>query len=374
MKKRQKLNQRILIPTISVSIFLIIICVVLIALYLPGWGKQVSNIQSTRTAVSEGEFTQLANATNNAALVLEQETRSAAETMTAIPTFTLTPTLIPTSTSAPSAIICTGKVSGADRSYYLFPNINYRVSEEVANNYPISVLGRWPDKGWYKVSVNGKEGWIRDSFTKLDDVSCIPTIFTVSYLLGLDQENLHPILNDTFASNENIWKDQNGTSIKPIANTQTGDQQLVLNTKDLLIVTTDNQALQNVPVFDLVTSVTFSSRGGENSYFGVRFRENNANYYEIRIFPGDVCRVDVFDSEQEGQNSFFIDRKACVTNSYFVELSLNENSTLNLLVNGYDTISEFNLRDDVESLNGGAIKLFSENGNASFDFITVLSP
>lgn len=373
MKKRQKINQRIVIPVILVSILLVVICIILVALYLPGWSKQVREIQFTRTAVVAGEITQFVEATNTAIVAAEQGTLSAAETLTAVPTFTLTPTLIPTPTSAPSAIICSAKVSRNDGAYYLFPSINYKVSEKIENNSPISILGRWPDKGWYKISVNGKEGWIRDNFAKLDDSNCIPTIFTVSYLLGLDQKGLLPLLNDTFASNENVWMDQNEIAIKPIANGQTGDQQLILNTDAQLTVGADNQLVQKIDAFQLVTSVTFSSPGEDNSYYGIRFRDNDASYYEIRIFPGDLCRVDVFVTGQEGINSFFMDRKACVTNSYFVEMSLSPSSSLDLSVNGYNTISEFNFKDGDGVFKNGTIRLVVSNGSASFDFITILS-
>lgn len=92
----------------------------------------------------------------------------------------------------------------------------------------------------------------------------------MSYLLGLDQKGLLPLLNDTFASNENVWMDQNEIAIKPIANSQTGDQQLILNTDTQLTVGADNQLIQKIDAFQLVTSVTFSSPGEDNSYYGIQ--------------------------------------------------------------------------------------------------------
>lgn len=123
MKKRQKINQK-MVSVILVSILLVVICIILVALYLPGWSKQVREIQFTRTAVVVGEITQLVQETNTAIVAAEQGTLLAARTLTAVPTFTLTPTLIPTPTSAPSAIICSAKVSRNDGAYYPFPRIN----------------------------------------------------------------------------------------------------------------------------------------------------------------------------------------------------------------------------------------------------------
>ena len=378
MKKRQHLNQRIFLPVFLASILLIVICVVLVALYLPHWGKQVSDVQATRTAVIAGEKTQFVEAANTAIVIAEQQTLSVAETLTAVPTPTLTPTLIPSPTlpasptSAPLAKICSAKVAGADRAFYLFPGIGYKGYENIGVGSPVSVLGRYPDRGWYKVSINGKEGWIRSNFVRLDDANCAPTVYSVSFLLGLDQSGMAPLLNDTFASNDNVWTDSTGAIIKSTPDTQTGEQQLVLNAQTQMVVGSDNRFVQDISGFYLVTSVTFSSSVEDNGFLGIRFRDNGTNYYEIRIFPGVSCHVNVFTTGQD-ITTFLMDPKACISNSYFIEMSFSSKNSLNLNVNGYGVVSSFNFKDTDGLFTNGAIKLVANKGKAFFDFITITS-
>lgn len=366
MKKTPQLNQRILRPVLLASILLIAICLVLVSLYLPGWSEQVRDLQATGTAVINGETTQLAGSTNTAVVIAAQQTQAVASTLTAIPTATAT------QTSAPIAKICSAKVVGDTRAFYLFPSIGYKGYQNVSVGTPINILGRWPDKGWYKVSINNAEGWMRNNSIRPDDASCDPVVYTVSYLLGLDEPGSTPLLNDSFASNENVWTDGTGSTIRPTTDPATSEQRLVIESEAQSILEPDNRSIRDVTAFRLVTSVELSSFNASQGFLGIRFRDNETNYYELRIFPGTLCEVHILATNQE-INNFLMDRKACISNSYYIDLSLSPDSILGLAVNGYVVISSFNLKDNEGLFENGKVRLVVNQGKAAFDFITILS-
>jgi hypothetical protein len=366
MKKKQQWNQRIVRPVLLSSIVLIVICLFLVALYVPGWSKQVKNLQGTSTAVVSGTNTQVAGSTNTAAVIAEQQTQAAIATLRAVTTATAT------ATSAPVGQICGAKVVGDISPFYLFPSTGYKEYQNITFGTPVNILGRWPDKGWYKVSIDDAEGWMRSNSIRLDDPNCDPIVYTISYLLGLDQTGTTPLLNDSFATNENIWADSSGTRISPTTNFATTEQQLVINAEEQSVVSTDTRLILDVPAFHFVTSVELSSFVKNQSFLGIRFRDNDTNYYEIRIFPGTLCEVRILKTNEE-INKFRMDPKACISNSYFIDLSLSSDSTLNLRMNGFDVISSFNFGDNEDLIENGTIKLVVNKGKAAFDFIAVTS-
>lgn len=371
---QQRLNTKIILPTFIVSILTILACFVLAALYMPGFRKSVVSVQETQTAIIDSEKTQVAIITGTAAQVDVQNTLSVSKTQTAIPTVTMTPTSLPTFTPVPISEMCDAKVIENGQAIYTLPGIGYKGYSNIQIDTPIKIIGRWPDTTWYKISTIDRIGWIRANAIQLLDINCAPTIFSVSYLLGMDEVG-KVVLNDTFASNENAWFDGAGVQLIPSADVQTKEQQLVVDSKKQEVVTTNNQFIQNVQAFNFSTSVSFSaySNAGD-SFIGLRFHDNQQSYHEIQIFPGELCRADVFSTNQK-INSFPINLNACASNSFYIEVFLSSNNTLNLKVNGYDVVSSLNLKDNSGNVaTSGALKLVVNKGRAAFYFIAVTLP
>ncbi len=378
MNNRQKASNKIILPTLAGSLVIIVVCIVLLALYLPGWQEKVNIVQSTRTAVAADEKAQAIASTKTAAEEKTQVAFSAAQTLTSAPTstplpsVTPSPTLASTPTLIPTQMLCNAKVAGVDRAFYFAPSVGYTY-KVVSVGTPVKVLGRWADRSWLKVSVDNEDGWMRSDSIKFENANCnSATVYSVSYLLGLDQPNSIILLNDTFASGENTWFDATNTALVPAADA-TGEQQLVINSKSQSVISADNPNIVDVQSFHLITSVLLSTNAADEGFVGFRFRDDGTNYYEIQLFSGEVCSVNIVASGQK-INSFNMDRKACINNSMYVEMSFSSNYLLDLRVNGYDVTSSYKFNDLNSQYTDGAIKLVVNKAKASFDFISIVTP
>lgn len=377
MNKRQKTSNKIILPTMIGSFVIIGVCIVLLAFYLPGWREKVNIAQSTRTAIAADEN---ATAIALSKTAIEQKTQLAlsnAQTLTAAPTFTPLPSVTPSPTLAstptliPTQMLCDAKVSGVERALYFAPGVGYRY-KVIGVGTPVKVLGRFADRGWLKVSANNEDGWMRSDSIKFDNNNCNnATVYSISYLLGLDRPDTTILLNDTFASGENTWYDSTSTNLVPVADV-TGEQQLVINTKSREVISTDNSNIVDNQAFRLITSVSLTNII-DDGFVGIRFRDDGTNYYEIQLFPGEICNVNVIASGQK-INNFTMDRKACVTNSMYIELSFSSSYLLDLRVNGYDVMSSYKFNDLNSQYTDGTIRFVVNKSKAAFDFVTIVTP
>jgi hypothetical protein len=268
-------------------------------------------------------------------------------------------------------MLCDAKVSGVERALYFAPGVGYRY-KVISVGTPVKVLGRFADRGWLKVSANNEDGWMRSDSIKFDNNNCnSATVYSISYLLGLDQPDTTILLNDTFASGENTWYDSSSTNLVPVADV-TGEQQLVINTKSQEVISTDNSNIADNQAFRLITSVSLTNII-DDGFVGIRFRDDGTNYYEIQLFPGEICNVNVVASGQK-INNFTMDRKACVTNSMYIELSFSSSYLLDLRVNGYDVMSSYKFNDLNSQYTDGTIRFVVNKSKAAFDFVTVVTP
>ncbi len=359
------MNKRVLILTVLICLAIVVACIIAGSSY---YAKITVPIGSTREVIE----TQTAAAATSFSL---SATNSVFQTQTAIPTNTPlpTPTMIPTSTATvtppPEQTLCDAVVQGDSRALYPVPGQGHKSFDRIlAVGEKVKILGRLSDNGWYKVEVSGEQGWIKSASLQVTD-SCKPTIFDLHYLAGWLDPNEDLVLEDTFATNANIWVDANSQK-NILPNTlQQGESVLNISSDGSIIVEPMNFQTNNVAAFKLYTSFTVDNVS-EQSYFGFRFRESEGNYYEL-LFSPLTCQVNVTDAN----NLIFtkqLDLKTCIDRYYDLYISLTSDD-LEVQINGFDPIL-VHLQNPNGELSQGKISLVLNKMTTSLDYIVITKP
>lgn len=380
-------NSRVTLTVIVSLVVLVVICSGLGAAYAPFYTNrritrltQIADNQlaATASATQAKGATQLAQLPTQTALAGATQTEAARPTTTASPTPTLTPTNTATPTPTPTATLppvvveCPATVAGTERLLYPVPG-GGQVSDAIllTRASPITIIGRLEDDGWLQVRTGeGVVGWMRGDVISSNSSNCQPTIYDLSYLLGM-VEGQAVIADDTFISNENGWTNNLGEPLSPVLNAS-GDAQLVLTTSAVDVLRPSNPRLRDLPAFELATSfsrVNFVS----DSYVGVRFRANDLTAYEVRVLRN--CEIGVYATNglvfsrpvDPGENTCTDDLED------WLMISFTTDYVLTIHFNDADPF-EVRLEDPAGLYSGGGLELVVGNAKATFSYVVVTAP
>jgi len=368
------MNKRMWLYIAFVVIIVVFSCIVLIALYLPGYTEKKETIAVANTQAAYVQQTQDALRTVESAESTKIALRQVAETLTARPTVTLTPTLSPTiaptitPTPIPVAQECTAKIIGTDRTMFKMPSMGIPTNTALPVGQEIVLIGKIEDGSWYKIRYNQTEGWIRsDFFVIVGD--CTPTTYQIHYLLNISTIANDILIDDTFVGNYYQWKLSTGSFVYP-EQTNYGDEQLILNnpSEQPISLLPNKPGLGNIKDFHLITSFTRTSHDSDNSWVGIQFRSNNGNAYSIRISP--LCEVSVLANDAIVFRRDL--RKECVQNQYVLDTTL-VNYELFVSLNSSDQMN-ISLPDPSGSYSSGSISLTAVRAKAVFDYFLLTTP
>lgn len=299
-----------------------------------------------------------------------QTAYSISATLTAIPTNTPQPSPTVTTTASSQGVTCYATIQGNSGAIYPVPGQgHFDTYTPVEVNTEVKIIGRLIDGGWYKAEVNGKQGWAKSDSLRFE-TSCQPTVYDLHVLANWQGSDEKLILEDTFGAKANVWINPlTKTIFAPRTNAQ-GEAQLEINADQETLVTTTNPRLANVTAFRLYTSLAVDNKS-EQSYVGVRFRDNEPNYYQVLLSPS-ACNVSV-SATNNLIYSNELDRRICAGRYYDVLLTLSNDYKLVLNVNGYDVIL-IDLPDQGGQYSKGSIKLVVNDSDVKFDYIVILAP
>ena len=370
------MNIRLVVIVIIAAIVIVMSCVGLY-LYYDAYivAPQVSNRQVTRV-----HETALAVAETEAAVA---KTEAYAQTLTAQPTITPTPsqtpspTSTPTDTPAPPKNICLAKIADTKRLMLAVPGGGVREgSKNLSKGSEVEIIGRVQDLGWYQVQYQGDVGWLRSDFVAFDGSDCKPTIYDLSYLLGVLGDHYRPLLDDTFMGNENNWVDDDGQPVFSEETDYRESQLAVRAANETRIISSNTQKLASLTDFGLITSLS-RENSTTKSYVGIQFRKNDEAFYALRMFGvNDGCLIKIIEMPNEktifervmltGENicgDDFSDYLVMYLNGYDLEFRVNDSEFLNVT-----------LSDPDGNFTSGTIALEVSNANAAFDFLVLTIP
>jgi len=350
------MNRRVIWLTLLISLSIIFACALAAFLFYKG-----VTIPTLSTATQE--MLQANNYATQTAISI-----AATQTLAAMPTSTLQPSPTVTPTAPPPQVTCNSYAKSASQAIYPVPGQGHNEIGE-ANSY-VRIIGRLADSGWYKVEVDGKQGWMKSDSVSIE-ASCQPTTYDLHYLANWLTPDKQLIFEDLFATNTNVWLDAVTKINYLVKFTTKGEGQLEVNARKEALVTTTNPTLANLTAFTLYTSFTVSNVS-DRSYVGVRFSDSGANYYQILLFPSN-CIISVYTDS----NLFYsqhMDPKACTDRYYDVSLAFSNDNHLDLQLNGFTPPVSINLQDPSGSYHGGGIKLVVNASDVQFDYLVILAP
>jgi hypothetical protein len=348
------MNQRVISLTVLVCFGILVACGLAASLFyrgvtVPALSTQEalqSNIKATQTAFS------------------------ISATLAAVPTNTPSPSPTVTLTVPPTSVVCDATIQGVARAIYPVPGQGHFDSyTPVEVNTKVKILGRLEDRGWYIVEANGKQGWVKSDSLRMVG-TCQPTVYDLHYLADWQGPDEQLILEDTFAANANAWINAATRDIFSIRTNAPDGAQLEINADQETLIATTNPRMANVTAFRLYTSFTVDNKS-DQSYVGVRFRDSEANYYQVILSP-ETCNMIVYATN----NPFYsnqLDPRICQARYYDMILTLSNDNKLALQVNGYDVIL-IDLQDPERQYGQGSIKLVVNQSHVKFDYIVILAP
>jgi hypothetical protein len=348
------MNQRVIWLTSLIGLGIIIACSIAAFLY---YGGVTAPTLSTQEALQSS--------------ISATQTADSISTMrAAIPTHTPSQTPTMTVTVPPQEVTCDATIQGISRAVYPVPGQGHFDSyTAVEDNANVKIIGRLADRGWYKVEVNGTQGWVKSDSLRMEG-SCEPTVYDLHHLANWLGSEERLVLEDTFAANQNAWIDATTRDIFSIRSNAQDGAQLEVNTHQETLVTTINPRLASLTAFRLYTSFTVDDKS-DQSYVGVRFRDSEVNYYQVILTP-ETCNVSVYATN----NLFYsdqLDPRICQALYYDMILTLSNDYKLGLQVNGYDVIL-IDLQDPDRQYGQGSIKLVVNQLDVKFDYIVILAP
>lgn len=297
------------------------------------------------------------------------QTQVAVPTNTPLPTSTEQPTLTPVPTNPPPQTICNAQVAGTSRAMYPVPGQGrtyFNKLVEAGTN--VKILGRIGDNNWYKVDVNGEQGWMKSDTLKLSN-ACRPTVYDLHYLSNWLSPDENLILDDTFSSNANVWIDTATQGIV-LADTIGNESVLSIQADKERIVTTTNPRASDISAFKLYTSFSIEYAIDE-SYFGIRFRDSGSDYFQIKFTPS-TCKLEIYAT-----NALVyppnLDSKTCIGRYYDVELALTPDYKLSVQINGFEPIT-VNLQDPDGRYGHGKIDFVVNKLNVYLNYVVITSP
>jgi hypothetical protein len=361
-----------------------IVCLIIVASTYPKFRQQLSQQQEERATLSANQTAIAAvEQAGKTATAVKQEQESVLATQQYQSAMTATqaalPTVTPTLTPAPLAVACEATVSQVSRPAYPVPSEGDPTGRtQIAKDQSVEVMGRISDSGWYKIQYQNKTYWMRGEYLRFNN--CTPTLYDLSYLLGLASPDQAILLEDTFVANYGNWKDQNGNlvSIKPDPRNNI-DQQLIIATYPRAWVRPDNSNLREIGNFHLYTSFQISSADPSQQLLprvGIRFSWKDPNYYLISIYP-QTCKISVEEIGAAGATTRFERNLIGACNQgpdyfFYLDLEFSE-SVLTLKVNGFEPAT-VNLDDPSGSYATGTLAFEAQQANVRFDFITITAP
>jgi hypothetical protein len=374
-------NSRVTMTVLASLVIIVIMCALTGAVYAPYYADrrglrltQIADGQNTATAAVTQAIgaTRLAQLPTQTAIAGATQTEAARPTITPTPTDTPTPTATPTNTPPAAVVECLATAVGTERMLYPVPGGGQvRDAVQVPRGSPVTIIGRLEDNGWLQVrSEAGDIGWMRSDTLSPEPASCQANIYALSYLLGM-VEGRQVVADDTLISNENAWVNGEGEPLSPVLNAY-GDAQLVLNTNSLDRVRPGNRRLQDLPAFELVTSLSRVNLLSD-SYVGVRFRASDLTYYEVRVQRN--CQVGVYAINElvftrpvaPGENTCTDDQED------WLDIAFTVDNLLTVQLNDGDPF-EVHLEDAAGLYTGGGIELVVNHARANFSFIVITAP
>jgi hypothetical protein len=352
------MNKRILLLTTLVSAVIVVICVMAASLY--NSARTVPAIQTQEGL--RAEFYAEETASSVAATVSSKQTQDAIPTNTPLPSPTVTPTI------APEAITCAAIIQGTTRAIYPVPGQGFSYfSQPLASGTEVTILGRLTDRGWQKIEADGVQGWIRDDGLSTSG-SCQPTIFDLHYLQNWVGPTEQLLLEDTFAFGD-PWMDSNGSTLLTKASS-TGEAMLEVLATNEVLLSPPKLTKTDISAFKIFSSITVD-QVREDSFIGVRFRENGSNYYQVELFP-KKCLLVVYDSENLVYSNE-LDPAICIDRYYDISAALAENNRFELQINGFDPIS-MNLQDSGGQQTHGSVKMAANNIGMQLNYFVLVAP
>jgi hypothetical protein len=206
---------------------------------------------------------------------------------------------------------------------------------------------------------------------------CEVPIYELSTLLGMQQEAVSLVVDETFATNQNNWTRSDGEQIT-LETSTFGESRMVIDARDeLVFVSSDNPQFSNLQVFDLQT--TFTRQNLEaSSFVGLRFRGDGENYYELRILRD--CSLEIYTVSNLGEHEVVFRHSvdspgnSCSdgVQDYLI-LSLNASNELLITLNDAEPVRAA-LADPDGIFIGGEIELVANKVNVAFDFLAITVP
>lgn len=331
---------------------------------------------ATETAVARATSTQLAiEATQTA---MPTSTATATPTLTPTSTYTPTPTMTPVPTSTPTppppTVTCPALVVGSERYVYSAPGgALVNTAELLPAATAVDVIGHIRDRGWVLVSHSGGvDGWVRSDFVEQVDPNCVPSEYSLAYLLGRDESSgTKTLLDETFASNENGWS-SNDVDIFSIRKNY-GEMVLPVTATDPVVVRSRNvELVEQSGAFDTILVFDRENLTFDGSV-GFRFRVTDNHQWQVTVLSD--CTVQV-SADGETVNERLITPETNICRDDIpdqLEIKLDDNYLLRVILNGSEPF-DTQLSDPSGIYSSGAIELEVGNANVDFYFMIVSQP
>jgi hypothetical protein len=375
-------NSRVTLTVLASLVLIILMCALAGAVYAPNYAErrglrltQIADTYNTATAAVTQSIgaTRLAQLPTETAIAGATLTEAARPTITPTPSNTPTPTATPTHTAPAAVVECTATVTGSEeRRLYPVPGGGQmRDAVLLPRGGAVTIIARLEDNGWLQVrSEAGDIGWMRSDALAPDPPNCQTNIYDLSYLLGL-AEGREVIADDTLISNQNGWVNGEGEPLSPVVNAY-GDAQLILNTNSLDRVRPGSRRLQDLPAFELVTSLSRVNLLSD-SYIGVRFRANGLTYYEVRVQRN--CQVGVYAiNELVFTRPVATGANTCTDEQEdWLHVNFTADNVLTVQLNDADAF-EVHLEDSAGLYANGGVEFVVNHARASFSFVVVTAP
>jgi hypothetical protein len=375
-------NSRVTLTVLAGLVLIILMCALAGAVYAPNYAErrglrltQIADNYNTATAAVTQAIgaTRLARLPTETAIAGATLTEAARPTITPTPSNTPTPTATPTNTAPAAVVECSATVTGSEeRRLYPVPGGGQvRDAVLLPRGAAVTIIARLEDNGWHQVrSEAGDIGWMRSDALTPDPPNCQTNIYDLSYLLGL-AEGREVVADDTLISNQNGWVNGEGEPLSPVVNAY-GDAQLILNTNSLDRVRPGSRRLQDLPAFELVTSLSRVNLLSD-SYVGVRFRANGLTYYEVRVQRN--CQVGVYAINElvftrpvaTGDNTCTDEQED------WLHVNFTADNVLTVQLNDADAF-EVHLEDSAGLYANGGVEFVVNHARASFSFVVVTAP
>lgn len=337
------LNKRSVGIILFFALFIIVICFSLFSIANPQY-----NIVATQT---RAELTKVSYTL----------TSSYTQTQAALPTNTptFTPSPVPTMTQVPTAtpILSACEVrTTTTTDLFSAPSLGGKVLKTITPNEIVQVKGETEGFDWYLVSVDNIVGWVNIADNNFEFDNCQITTADLAFLIGANNF----VFSETFYGKYR-WVDENNQPIQILK------QNLLFNAegaqqKQAFI---REQPFEWLETFNLYTSYVW---GPNYDYAGVRFWDDEENYYEIRI--NNSCQIELIDSGVSIESPRDIDNPLALCYSdkiNYLHMWVDEQRYLRVQINESEPVL-FSLPAVYQ---GNGIKFVAQNASINIQFVII---